>query len=72
MMFCYLQFGMITNKLVLGVSVFGVDIILAIAAIGNKQIDSAKLDFKGLSYHRIGIWILILSPSSPIIFFVEV
>ena len=55
MMFCCLQFGNITNKILQDVLLFGVSVVFSLTIIGNKMSDRAKLCFKIIIYQIIGL-----------------
>ena len=55
MMFCWLQFGNITNKILQDVLLFGVSVVFSLTIIGNKMSDRAKLCFKIIIYQIIGL-----------------
>ena len=53
MISCCLQFGIIINKLVWGVSLFGFSAVFVISTIVDKKFGYTKLDFKGLGDNMI-------------------
>ena len=67
MMFWCLQFVIITIKLVLYYSIFGVSVILSITTIGNKNFDCAKPGFRVICDQRIVPWIFLGYLISPIL-----
>ena len=60
LLFRYIQFGIITNKLILYVLEHSVSVIFYIDIIVNKMFDCAKLVFKGIGDQRIELRVLLL------------